>query len=118
MKQVSWSKMRLMTLGEILEGECLRVTADGEMAVYLVIKPEGEMQYRIEGICAQIDASRMGKGRGEVLVPTSLAELKANLDAGNVAGDDRELAAYRADLDAQIAAEAEAKGQSVLAERL
>ena len=58
MKEVSWTQLKQQTLNEIKSGECLKVTGDGEMVFYVVVRPEGEMRYRVEGICSQIGASR------------------------------------------------------------
>jgi len=57
-KDISWSQLRAMTLTEIKEGPCLKVTGDGEMAFYVVVQPQQVMKDRVEGICQTIDASR------------------------------------------------------------
>lgn len=43
---------------EIKESPCLKVTADQEPIIYIVVNPEGEMRNRIEGLCGLIDNSR------------------------------------------------------------
>ena len=58
MKEISWSELKKLSLTQIKEGECLKVTGDGELAFYAVIKPEGEMRIRVEGVASQIDSSR------------------------------------------------------------
>ena len=58
MKEISWSELKKATLSQIKEGQCLKVTGDGEMVFYVVIKPESVMRDRIEALCSQIDSSR------------------------------------------------------------
>ena len=58
LKEISWSELKAKKISEIKEGECLKVTGDGEMAFYLVVKPQGGMIARVEGIIGMIDASR------------------------------------------------------------
>jgi len=58
MEEISWSELKRASAAQIKEGECLKVTSDGEMVFYVIVKPEGEMRLRIEAICSQIDASR------------------------------------------------------------
>ena len=58
MKEVSWTQLKKLTLTEIKEGECLKVTGDSEMAFYVIVHPEQSMRQRIEGTCSLIDKSR------------------------------------------------------------
>lgn len=58
MKEISWTELKKVALSEIKSGQCLKVTGDGEMAFYIIAKPEGEMRNRIEAIASQIDASK------------------------------------------------------------
>lgn len=58
MKEISWTQLKRLTLKEIKEGECLKVTGDGQLAFYAVIRPEQVMQDRVQGLCGMIDASR------------------------------------------------------------
>ncbi|MCJ7743302.1 MAG: hypothetical protein MUO99_01910 [Dehalococcoidales bacterium] len=58
MKEITWAELKELPLSEIKEGQCLKVTGDGEMSFYVIVKPEGEMRIRIEGIISQIDSSR------------------------------------------------------------
>lgn len=57
MKEIAWSKLRLMNLSQIKAGECLKVTGDGELAFYLIIKPElwdYRIKNTIESLCNEI----------------------------------------------------------------
>ena len=56
MKEISWTELKQKTLQSIKE--CLKVTGDGEMAFYVIVKPEAEMKTKVEVIASQIDASR------------------------------------------------------------
>ncbi len=58
MKEENWSKFKLKKASEIKTCQCIKVISDGELLFYAVIKPEGEMKNRIEGMCSLIDASR------------------------------------------------------------
>lgn len=58
MKEISWTNLKRLNLSEIREGECLKVTGEGEMVFYVVVHPEEVMQDRVQGICGMIDASR------------------------------------------------------------
>lgn len=58
MKEISWTNLKRLNLSEIREGECLKVTGEGEMVFYVVVKPEEVMQDRVQGLCGMIDASR------------------------------------------------------------
>ena len=58
MKTISWTDLKKKLLVEIKEGSCLKVTGDGETAFYVIVRPEGLMMNKIEGLCSQIDASR------------------------------------------------------------
>jgi hypothetical protein len=82
MREVSWTEIKRETLTALKEGECIRVTGDGSVGVFLIPKPEGYMVAQIEGICSQIDASRI------VVPPTqpaTIEEMEANLEAGIMA---------------------------------
>lgn len=59
-KELNWTDLKKLTLEEIKAGPCLKVAGDGwdESAFYVVVNPQGIMRDRVEGICAQIDASR------------------------------------------------------------
>jgi len=54
-KEISWTDLKQKTLSEIKEGECLRVTGDGEMVFYAVVGPQQVMKDRVEAICQMID---------------------------------------------------------------
>ena len=58
MKEISLTGLKLKKVPELKESGCLKVTADGEMILYAVIRPEGVMRDRIEALCSQIDAGR------------------------------------------------------------
>lgn len=58
MQDISWTALKQKAISEIKEGECLKVTGDGQMAFYVVVHPEGAMRDRVAGMCSQIDASR------------------------------------------------------------
>ncbi len=58
MKEINWTDLKKKSFEELKSGECLKITANCEMVGYLVVKPEGEMIARIEGICSQINASK------------------------------------------------------------
>jgi hypothetical protein len=58
MQAVTISAFKAMSSEEVKAGQCLKVTSDGEMAYYVIVKPVGEMTARIEAIASQIDASR------------------------------------------------------------
>ena len=58
MKNISFTDFKKMPVKDIKEGQCLKVTGDGEMVFYVVIKPESVMRDRIEALCSMIDASR------------------------------------------------------------
>ena len=58
MKVVTWTELKKETLKDIKEGQCLKVTGDGELAFYVIVNPQQVMRARVEGICSQIDASR------------------------------------------------------------
>jgi hypothetical protein len=57
-KEISWTRLKQNSLENIKEGECLRVTGDGEVAFYAVVRPVGMMPAKIEALCSQIDASK------------------------------------------------------------
>jgi predicted GNAT family acetyltransferase len=57
-KDISLSEFKLLKMGDILDSQCLRVTGDGDIVFYAVVKPQGPMVARIEGVCSQIDAGR------------------------------------------------------------
>ena len=56
MKEVGWSKVKLMNAKDMQE--CLKVTSDGQIVFYIVINPQQLMRDRIEGLCGIIDSSR------------------------------------------------------------
>jgi len=58
MKEISLTTLKLKKAPELRDGQCLKVTADGETIGFFVAKPEGEMISRIEGICGLIDSSK------------------------------------------------------------
>ncbi len=58
MKEITITELKKLTAQEIGQSECLKVLSDGETIAYVVVKPEGEMRIRVEGIISQIDASR------------------------------------------------------------
>jgi len=61
MKEISWSKLRLMTLSQIKQGECLKISGDGELVFYVLPKPE-HWDYRIkndiESLINRLDEER------------------------------------------------------------
>ncbi len=58
MKEITWSAVKQRNLTDIVVGECLRVTGDGQTVFYVVVRPEGAMVPTVEGVCSMIDASR------------------------------------------------------------
>ena len=58
LQEISWSELKLKKLSDIKQGECLRVTGDGQMAFYVVVNPQQAMKDRLEFICQTIDAGR------------------------------------------------------------
>ena len=58
MKEIAFSKFKILPLENIKDGECLKVTGDGQMAFYVVINPQMVMKDRVEAICQMIDVSR------------------------------------------------------------
>ena len=58
MKKVPWSEFKVQKLSDILSGPCILITGDRETAFYVVIKPQGGMIAKVEGIISQIDQSK------------------------------------------------------------
>ena len=58
MKELGWSIVKQMNAVDLERGECIKVTKDGTMVFYIVIKPESVMRDRIEALCSMIDASK------------------------------------------------------------
>ncbi len=58
MRDITLSKFRMMSVPDIKGSECFRVMGEDGMLFYVIIRPEGLMRDRIEGLCSQIDASR------------------------------------------------------------
>ena len=58
MKTISFSNLKLMKVPDIKSGQCLQITAYGEVLGYFIINPEQVMKDRVEGICSLIDSSR------------------------------------------------------------
>ena len=58
MKTLNWTQLKALTLTEIREGECLKVTGDSEMVFYVTVHPEQVMRLKVEGLCGLIDKSR------------------------------------------------------------
>ncbi len=58
MREIPWTQFKKLDQEEIREGECLKVTFNGQMVFYVVVHPEEVMQDRVRGICQMIDASR------------------------------------------------------------
>jgi hypothetical protein len=86
MKTISFSEFKRLSTRDIEGSECLKVTTDGTLVFYAVVKPQGEMRNRIEAICSQIDA---GMGTVPEVDSTPLYKLINNYRNGNVA-DPRE----------------------------
>lgn len=57
-KEINWTELKTSKVHEIEKGPCLKISADGQVVGYLVIKPEGEMANKIESLCSLIDASK------------------------------------------------------------
>ena len=47
METIAYSKQKQLSLRDIQEGPCLRVTGDGETIFYLIVNPRQEMRARI-----------------------------------------------------------------------
>jgi hypothetical protein len=73
MNEISWTNLKSQTLTAIENGPCLRVTGDGDAVFYIVVKPQGEMRFRAEAMCSQIDASRGHDAKPRL----TIAELQA-----------------------------------------
>lgn len=58
MKEIAFTELKKMLLRDIKEGECLKITGDGEMAFYVIVHPEQVMKDRVEALCDMIDKSR------------------------------------------------------------
>jgi len=58
MKEISLTQFKLKKVPEITSGECMKVTADGEMVGYFIVNPESVMKDRIEAFADLIDKSR------------------------------------------------------------
>ncbi len=58
MKEIKWTDLVHSRASELLAGPCLKVMVDGDMAFYLVIRPEALMRDKVEGLCGLIDAGR------------------------------------------------------------
>jgi hypothetical protein len=86
MRSIEFDDYHKATLDKVMEDdESLKVVLDGVIQFYVLIRPEGGMIARVEGVAAQIDASRASvptKG------PTSQEELDDNLVNGHTADPD------------------------------
>ena len=58
MHEIRWSDLIRTPARDIVTGPCLKVMVDGEPLFYLIVKPEGLMRDKVEGLAGLIDSGR------------------------------------------------------------
>lgn len=58
MKAITWAQLKIKPVGDLVKGECYKITTVGPQSLYLIVNPQQVMRDRVEAICRQIDASR------------------------------------------------------------
>lgn len=58
MKSIPWTQFKRMTTKEIMAGQCVEVTSDGEHAFYALVGVQGQMQHQIVARAQLVDAGR------------------------------------------------------------
>ena len=58
MHEIKWFELKRANATDLVQGPCLKVIADGEPLFYLIVKPEGLMRDKVEGLAGLIDSGR------------------------------------------------------------